>query len=247
MARKSRKKSREMEELLNALKLGKGKNLLLFAISEQPERLKRAIESSNFLVKDVNLPYRPDFRILKEGENLLEILSQWEDTPENCVYLVYGIKNQFPWILPYINLHRELFPDVKRPIVVVVNEYEIREIQKHAPDWFKFESGEYVFTKEELGEDNAENLPSSEKESKLIRELFGSYPFLKEGSEEEIKEIMNQIRLNKYMLKTRRELDNFQRAEIYKKLSESWYKLGYSDLGMKYLLEYKKTIEKTQK
>jgi len=36
-----------------------------------------------------------------------------------------------------------LFFDIKRPVVVAVNEYEIREIQKHAPDWFRFRSRTY--------------------------------------------------------------------------------------------------------
>jgi len=132
-----------LKELLNELKLARGKNCLIFAISGQPARLKEAIESANFEVREIYLPYRPTFYTLKEGENLLEILLRWKDTAENCVYLVHGIGNQFPWVLPYINLHRDLFFDIKRPVVVAVNEYEIREIQKHAPDWFRFRSRTY--------------------------------------------------------------------------------------------------------
>ena len=88
---------------------------------------------------------------MEGNKNLLEILLRWKDTAENCVYLVQGIKNQFPWVLPYINLHRDLFFDIKRPVVVVVNEYEIKEIQKHAPDWFRFRSRTYEIKKEESG------------------------------------------------------------------------------------------------
>jgi len=136
--------TRQLKELLNELKLARGKNCLIFVISEQPARLKEAIESANFEVKEI---------YLEGNKNLLEILLRWKDTAENCVYLVHGIKNQFPWVLPYINLHRDLFFDIKRPVVVVVNEYEIREIQKHAPDWFRFRSRTYELKEEESEEE----------------------------------------------------------------------------------------------
>ena len=187
-----------LKELLNELKLAKGKNCLIFAISGQPARLKEAIESANFKVSEI---------YLKGNENLLEILSEWKDTAENCVYLVHGIGNQFPWVLPYINLHRDLFFDIKRPVVVAVNEYEIREIQKHAPDWFRFRSRTYELKEEEAAEEKVIMRLAEPAESKPI---YYPLPVLEEESEEELKE---RIKIDEYLLSSER--DDYKRAELY--------------------------------
>jgi hypothetical protein len=87
--------TQQLRELLNELKLAKGKNCLIFAISERPARLEELIASNGFDVREIYL----------EGkENLLEMLLHWNDTTENTIYVVHGIGNQFPWVLPYINL-----------------------------------------------------------------------------------------------------------------------------------------------
>ena len=216
-----------LKELLNELKLARGKNCLIFAISGQPARLKEAIESANFEVSEICLPYRPTFYTLKEGENLLEILSEWKDTAENCVYLVHGIGNQFPWVLPYINLHRDLFFDIKRPVVVAVNEYEIREIQKHAPDWFRFRSRTYELKEEEPAEEKVIMRLAEPAESKPV---YYPLPVLEEESEEELKE---RIKIDEYLLSSER--DDYKRAELYMSLSLSYFKLGDFERGEKYL------------
>jgi hypothetical protein len=136
--------TQQLRELLNELKLAKGKNCLIFAISERLARLKELIESDGFDVREIYLEGR---------ENLLEMLLTWDETTENTIYVVHGIANQFPWVLPYINLHRDLFFDIKRPVVVVGSEYEVTEIQKHAPDWFRFRSRTYELKEEEPGEE----------------------------------------------------------------------------------------------
>jgi len=53
--------------------------------------------------------------------------------------------------------YRDLFFDIKRPVVVVESEYEIKEIQKQAPDWFRFRfrSRAYEPKEERSGEDRA--------------------------------------------------------------------------------------------
>jgi len=50
-----------------------------------------------------------------------------------------------------------LFFDIKRPVVVVGSEYEIKEIQRHAPDWFRFRfrSRTYEPKEERPGEERA--------------------------------------------------------------------------------------------
>ena len=209
-----------LKELLNELKLARGKNCLIFAISGQPARLKEAIESANFEVSEI---------YLKGNENLLEILLGWKDTAENCVYLVHGIGNQFPWVLPYINLHRDLFFDIKRPVVVAVNEYEIREIQKHAPDWFRFRSRTYELKEEEPAEEKVIMRLAEPAESKPV---YYPLPVLEEESEEELKE---RIKIDEYLLSSER--DDYKRAELYMSLSLSYFKLGDFERGEEYLQE----------
>ncbi len=55
--------------------------------------------------------------------------------------------------------YRDLFFDIKRPVVVVGSEYEIKEIQRHAPDWFRFRfrfrSRTYEPKEERPGEERA--------------------------------------------------------------------------------------------
>ena len=52
--------------------------------------------------------------------------------------------------------YRDLFFDIKRPVVVVESEYEIKEIQKQAPDWFRFRRSRAYEPKEERpGEERA--------------------------------------------------------------------------------------------
>ena len=52
--------------------------------------------------------------------------------------------------------YRDLFFDIKRPVVVVGSEYEIKEIQKQALDWFRFRRSRAYEPKEERpGEERA--------------------------------------------------------------------------------------------
>ena len=55
--------------------------------------------------------------------------------------------------------YRDLFFDIKRPAVVVGSEYEIKGIQRHAPDWFRFRfrfrSRTYEPKEEHPGEERA--------------------------------------------------------------------------------------------
>jgi len=196
------------------LKLAKGKNCLIFAISERPARLKELIESNGFDVREI---------YLKGKDNLLELLLTWDETTENTIYVVHGIGNQFPWVLPYINLHRDLFFDIKRPVVVVGSEYEVTEIQKRAPDWFRFRSRTYELKEEgkELGEERFI--------TPLAEPVYYSL-FVEEEGEEEIKE---RMKIDEYLLSSER--DDYKRAELYMSLSLSYFKLSDFERGEDYL------------
>ncbi len=220
--------TQQLRELLNELKLAKGKNCLIFAISERPARLKELIESDGFDVREIYL----------EGkENLLEMLLTWNEATENTIYVVHGIGNQFPWVLPYINLHRDLFFDIKRPVIVVGNEYEIKEIQKHAPDWFRFRSRTYELKGAELGEERVITRLAESTESKPV---YYSLPvFEEEECEEEIKE---RIKIDEYLLSS--EHDDYKLAELYMSLSLSHFKLRDFERGDEYLQKSKNIREK---
>ena len=213
--------TRQLKELLNELKLAKGKNCLIFAISEQPARLKELIASGGFEFEVQEI-------YLKGRENLLEMLLEWKESSENTTYFVHGIGNQFPWVLPYVNLHRDLFFDIKRPVVVVGSEYEIMEIQKHAPDWFRFRSRTYELKEGELGEESVIMRLAEPAESEPV---YYSLPvFEEEESEEEIKE---RLKIDEYLLSSER--DDYKRAELYMSLSLSYFKLGNFEHGEGYL------------
>jgi tetratricopeptide (TPR) repeat protein len=210
--------TQQLRELLNELKLAKGKNCLISAISERPARLKELIESNGFDVREIYL----------EGKaNLLEMLLTWKETTENTIYVVHGIANQFPWVLPYINLHRDLFFDIKRPVVVLGSEYEIKEIQKHAPDWFRFRSRTYELKEEELGEEGVIMSLAEPTESKPV---YYPLPVFVEEGEEEIKE---RIKIDEYLLSA--ESDDYKLAELYMSLSLSYFKLSDFERGEEYL------------
>jgi len=207
--------TRQLKELLNELKLARGKNCLIFIISRHPARLKELIASKGFDVREIYLRGR---------DNLLAMLLTWNETTENTLYLVHGIGNQFPWVLPYLNLHRDLFFDIKRPIVVVGNEYEIKEIQKHAPDWFRFRSRTYELKEGEEEAEQGEDLAG-------LAELYYPLPvFVAEESEEEIKE---RIKIDEYLLSSVH--DDYKLAELYMSLSLSYFKLRDFEHGEKYL------------
>jgi hypothetical protein len=220
--------TQQLKELLNELKLAKGKNCLIFAISERPARLEELIESDGFDVREIYLEGR---------ENLLEMLLTWDETTGNAIYVVHGIANQFPWVLPYINLHRDLFFDIKRPVVVVGSEYEIKEIQKHAPDWFRFRSRTYELKEEEPGEERGIMRVAEPAEPKPVY-----YPlpvFDEEECEEEIKE---RIKIDEYLLSS--EHDDYKLAELYMSLSLSYFKLRDFEHGDECLQKSKDIREK---
>nr|QNO49109.1 hypothetical protein CPECMPGB_00029 [Methanosarcinales archaeon ANME-2c ERB4]QNO49146.1 hypothetical protein DBBAIPCH_00029 [Methanosarcinales archaeon ANME-2c ERB4] len=137
--------TQQLKEFLNELMLAKSRNCLIFAIADNPEEFVEQVSSSGLRVDEIHL---------NGNINLLEVLLDWKKTSENAVYFVDGVRNQFPWILRYLNLHRDLFYGIKRPVVIFGSECDITEITWHAPDLWRFRSRTYDFTekKEMLGD-----------------------------------------------------------------------------------------------
>jgi len=210
--------TQQLKQLLNELGLAEGRNCLLFVILDKsPNELIEVIESNGFKINEIYL----------EGElNLLEILTGWGKTAESSIYFVSGISNQFPWVLGYLNLHRDLFYDIKRPVIIMGSEYEISEIAKLAPDFFRFRSRTYDLTKKKVREREAKFIMSLEKHEPV----YYSLPiFEEEKGEEKLKE---RIKVDEYLLGTVR--DDYKRAELYMSLAISHFKLDDLKKGKEY-------------
>lgn len=131
-----------LKELLHELDLAKGKNCLFFVIVDGSHQLiEERVKEHGFTIYEVVL--RGGDRLFK----LVDILLNWGETEENTLYFVYGIINQAPDILSYLNLHRDFLFDIKRPILILGNMYEMHEIATHAPDLWRFRSRTYDFSK----------------------------------------------------------------------------------------------------
>ena len=207
----------QSKEFLNELKLAKGANCLIFIIASKPEAFVKEVESLGLSVIRIHL--------IKDT-NLLEVLLDWDQTDENTVYFVDGIRNQFPWILGYLNLHRDIFYDIKRPVAIFGSEYEITEITKYAPDLWRFRSRTYDFSekKEVRGEFNI--IPSEPASAEYV---YYNLPIFDEKSEDEIRE---RIKLDNYLLEVVKE--DYKKAELYMSLALSYLKLYDFDKGKEY-------------
>jgi hypothetical protein len=80
---------------------------------------------------------------------LVKILLKWRETEENTIYFIYGIMNQSPEILSYLNLHRDFLYDIKRPVIVLGSNYDMHGIFTHPPDLWRFRSRTYDFSERE--------------------------------------------------------------------------------------------------
>ena len=214
--------TRQSKEFLNELRLAKGRNCLIFAIAANSEEFVEQVSSSGLRVDEIHL---------NGNINLLEVLSDWEETSEDTVYFVEGVRNQFPGILGYLNLHRDIFYEIKRPIVIFGSEYEITEITKYAPDLWRFRSRTYDFTekKEIRG-----GFPLIAPEPSVAVEAHLNYalPIFEEESEDEIRE---RIKVDNYLLEIIKE--DYKRAELYMSLAISYLKLPDFERGEEYFEE----------
>ena len=133
-----------LKELLNELELTKGKNCLFFIILDgSGSWIEDRVEENGFEIDRIFLA--------KEDSlfKLVDILLKWKETAENTVYFVYGMMNQAPEILSYLNLHRDFLYDIKRPLIILGNIYDMQGIHTHAPDLWRFRSRTYDFSQKE--------------------------------------------------------------------------------------------------
>ena len=196
--------TRQSKEFLNELMLAKGRNCLIFAIAANSEEFVEQVESYDLHVNKIQL---------NGNINLLEVLSNWEETSEDTVYFVEGVCSQFPWILGYLNLHRDIFYEIKRPVVIFGSEYEITEITRHAPDLWRFRSRTHDFT--EKGTTKRVFLPVSPELPSVAEErVYYGLQIFGEESEDEIKE---QIKADSHLLEIMNE--DYKRAEVYMSLA----------------------------
>ena len=211
--------TRQLKEFLNELRLAKGRNCLIFAIAANPEEFVEPVESYDLHVNEI---------YLNGNINLLEVLSDWEENSEDTVYFVEGVRNQFPWILGYLNLHRDIFYEIKRPVVIFGSEYEITEITRYAPDLWRFRSRTYDFT--EKKEMRGDFLPISSEQSVAAEEhVHYDLPIFGEESADEIRA---RIKADNYLLEIIKE--DYKRVELYMSLAISYLKLQDFERGNEY-------------
>ncbi|HID27488.1 MAG TPA: hypothetical protein EYP22_06665 [Methanosarcinales archaeon] len=145
-----------IKELVTELRISKGNNTLIFIVTD--ERTKKELYEK--LIKELNILKIKAIHLSEKNKNLPAILdSIWKDTPENTVFFVDGIENAFPEILGYLNLHREIFYEVKRPVVIWCRDYWLNEIAKKAPDFWDFRSNVYEFKTEKIAQILSEPMP----------------------------------------------------------------------------------------
>ncbi|NMG82802.1 MAG: tetratricopeptide repeat protein, partial [Methanosarcinales archaeon] len=217
----------QSKEFLNELKLAKGANCLIFIIASNSEAFVKQVELSGLSVIRIHL---------SGNTNLLKVLSDWEKTDENTVYFVDGIQNQFPWILGYLNLHRDIFYDIKRPVVMFGSGYEIAEITKYAPDLWRFRGRTYDFSEKKEVRGELTVIPSEPASAEYVHY---NLPIFDEESEDEIKE---RIKVDNYLLEVVKE--DYKKAELYMSLALSYFKLQDFNKGNKY---FEKTLQIRQR
>jgi tetratricopeptide (TPR) repeat protein len=198
------------KELLNELDLAKGKNCLFFVIVDgSPQLIEEKVREHGFTIYEIVLS--EEDRLFK----LVDILLNWDETEENTLYFVYGIINQAPEILSYLNLHRDFLFDIKRPIIVLGNMYEMKEIATLAPDLWRFRSRTYDFSKKEKRIE-LDYTPSPSSFSFRVHEA----PSLVSWGDEELK---RRIDLDEYLLEIIK--DDYRRSELYESLATYYFAL----------------------
>lgn len=209
-----------LKGFLTELELSKGKdNLIFVTLAGSPEWLEKEVAKDGFEILRVELS--KDDSLFK----LVDVLLKWRDTEENTVYFIYGMSNQFPEILSYLNLHRDFLFDVKRPVIVMGSEYEIREIANNAPDLWRFRNRTFDFLERESESEVelAESEAEAEEAAEFISEpIFSATIPLStyKWSDEEVRE---RTELNEHLLEI--VSDEYRKSEICKTLAVYYLRL----------------------
>ncbi len=232
-----------LKEFLTELELSKGKdNVIFVALAGSSKWIEREVEKNGFEILRVALS--KDDSLFK----LVDTLLKWRDTGENAVYFVYGMSNQFPEILSYLNLHRDFLYDVKRPVIVIGSEYEIVEIATNAPDLWRFRNRTFDFLEREP--EIEVELAEEEEEEEAAAVEFISEPIFSAAfpsstykwGEEEIRE---RIELNEHLLEIIN--DEYRKSEIDKTLAVYYLRLEEYEKSEKCFNEFLKLREGDEK
>ena len=210
-----------LKGFLTELELSKGKDNLIFVVfAGSPEWLEREVAGDGFEILRVELS--KDDSLFK----LVDVLLKWRDTEENTVYFVYGISNQFPEILSYLNLHRDFLFDVKRPVIIIGDEYAIREIATNAPDLWRFRNRTFDFLerRSESEVEFAESEAEAEETAEFIYEpIFSATVPLSIYNQWCDEEVRERTELNEHLLEIIS--DEYRKSEICKTLTLYYLRL----------------------
>ncbi|NQE52385.1 Photosystem I assembly protein Ycf3, partial [ANME-1 cluster archaeon GoMg3.2] len=227
-----------LKGFLTELELSKGKdNLIFVTLAGSPEWLEREVAGDGFEILRVELS--KDDSLFK----LVDVLLKWRDTGDNTVYFIYGMSNQFPEILSYLNLHRDFLFDVKRPVIVMGSEYEIREIATNAPDLWRFRNRTFDFLERES--ESEVEFAGSEDEAEEAAEFISEPIFSAtvplstyKWSDEEVRE---RLDLNEHLLEI--VSDEYRKSEICKTLALYYLRLNEYTKSEKCFNEFLKLRE----
>lgn len=234
--------TQQWQEFLNELRLAEGNNCLLFVVASSPEDLEQQMKDQGLNVELVEIG---------RNTNPLETLVEWATTSKETVYLLSLSPHQQLQMLGYLNLHRDLFADIKRPVVIAGGKHDIKEMSRYAPDLYRFRSRTYDLTKEEAKQRQSATVPTGDQEGWLSGELedrtfsdmrmrLGLTPF-KAETENELRE---EISVDRYLLDVVKE--GYKKAELFMSLSLCYFKLGDAEQGQRYFDEAKRIKEEEQ-
>lgn len=210
-----------LDKFLDELEFAKGKNTLIFVIMDgSPRCIEDKIEAKDFIIHKVNESSNGGY--LSKLETLKE---DWMFTDENAIYLFYGV-NEKSGAIKYLNSQRDLLANIKRPIVIIGNEVEIKGISEIAPDFWRFRSRTHDLRDEPMYE-----------ASILVTDMIGNEDKIKKKIEENgflIDKITNNFHLSELCKNQSifyRMLDEEEKSEdFFKKFFEMY--LFSIDIGL---------------
>ncbi|MEW6007141.1 MAG: hypothetical protein AB1595_03180 [bacterium] len=122
-------------QLISILQLAKSTDCLIIAKCNELELRELIYEKVSSAFQNKICIYK--LKIDASNKDLPGILSKTEVTPDT-VFFVYGIEEAMPDALGYLNFKREVFYKIKRPVVIWVNDFVLKEIATKALDFWAF-------------------------------------------------------------------------------------------------------------
>ncbi|MEW6103090.1 MAG: adenylate/guanylate cyclase domain-containing protein [bacterium] len=132
----------KITQLISTLQLAKSTNCLIIAKCNELELRELIYEKVSTAFQNKISIYK--LKIDASNKDLPGILSKTEVAPD-VVFFVYGIEEAMPDVIKYLNFKREVFYEIKRPVVIWVNDFVLREIGTKALDFWAFRSRVFEF------------------------------------------------------------------------------------------------------